>query len=135
MAHKRVLFIGTHDDLNYIYENECHDSSAETYAEQAFGYDYLDERYGAKELNYKDFFLRSSDIFAYLIQLAEEREKDGFIHHSNYRFDVIDIRDRDNWRNVTFDYDKKVDKSYEEIKQYLLDLPSDTKLFLCDAKL
>ena len=50
MGHVAVLFIGKKSDLDYIYENETSDSSSESSAEQAFGYDYLnEERYEKKK--------------------------------------------------------------------------------------
>lgn len=43
MSHILVSMIGTHEDLDWIYENQTTDSSSESAAEQAFGYDYLSE--------------------------------------------------------------------------------------------
>ena len=42
MAHIKVIMIGTRDNLQKIYDS-VGDSSAETSAELAFGYDYLDD--------------------------------------------------------------------------------------------
>lgn len=124
MSHVAVLFIGTKDDLNYIYENETSDSSSESQTEQAFGYDYLNEERYEKLLNYKDSFDKTSDIYKNNI-LSEYADLE----------DIIDIRDRDNWSYVNYDRVKKRNRTKEEMLAYLEQLPEKTSMFLCDGHL
>lgn len=125
MSHITVLFIGTKDDLDYIYENETSDSSSESAAEQAFGYDYLNEEYYEKIFHYKDSFDKESDVY-----------KNEILKRFDQLFeDIIDIRDRDNWSYVNYDRIKKRDRSKEELFNYLEQLPKETPMFLCDGHL
>ena len=104
MGHVAVLFIGTKDDLDYIYENETSDSSSESSAEQAFVYDYLNEERYEKLLNYKDSFDKKFDIY-----------KNEILTGFDLLEDIIDIRDRDNWSYVNYDKINKRDRTKEEL--------------------
>ena len=124
MGHVAVLFIGKKSDLDYIYENETSDSSSESSAEQAFGYDYLNEERYEKILNYKDSFDKESDVY-----------KNEILTGFNQLEDIIDIRDRDHWSYVNYDKVNKRNRTKEELLNYLEQLPKETPMFLCDGHL
>lgn len=173
MSHVLVTMIGTHDDLDWIYENQCHDSSSESAAEQAFGYDYLSEQrvpffpnrqeYDAWVVRYtKSFKEKPSHIIwnestnqAEYVEdnspaifwkdahwndypLFTKNDKAAWLVLSDGRFnysEILDLRGRENWITVDWDYENKRKKTIEEIDEYIKNLPDDVTFFFGDAHL
>ncbi len=140
MAHCCLLFVGTFDNLQAIYD-DCPDSSSESTAEMAIGADWINE--------YDEY--RGSGEFT---KFTKETKGNG---HLNYE-DAIqghwhvcyDIRDRHNygdfgWVNIPDKIiklnDKKIKMSLREIEEYnkkqiceaLKKLPDDTVFFFADS--
>lgn len=127
MVHCRVLFVGTINNLDQIYAN-CPDSSSESEAELAFGYDYLEE-YPKKVLlgesynnssisnNPNDYEFTKKDLELY----------DKYIIKRQY-YDCFDIRD-----NTPNHYINALNKA--DIDVFFSTLPDDTHFFLCDGHL
>ena len=62
MAHYRVLVVGSIDDIQNIY-NTLPDSSSESAAELAFGFDYLDIDNSDKILSSEPFTKENGDLY------------------------------------------------------------------------
>ena len=132
MSHVKVVMIGTRDNLQKIYDS-VGDSSAETSAELAFGYDYLD--------NNVDFYaFRESRAFN-SVELKWTKNDAEYQHlldeiKGPIRCpDIIDIRCAPDFINVEFDYINKRDKTADEILEWFDNQPSDMEFFVCDGHL
>ena len=130
MAHYKVIMIGTRDNLQKIYDN-IGDSSSESKAELAFGYDYLDDnvdfRMHACDYNSIPLKWTKKDI-EYQYLLDEIKDYDEVI-------DIIDIRCAPDFINVGFDYINKRDKTADEILEWFDNQPSNMEFFVCDGHL
>lgn len=129
MSHCRVLFIGTISNLDKIYA-DCPDSSSESEAEMAFGYDYLTEIP-------KDIFLGKKDIHGYFFHDAEACEftkKDIDLYNKivigKLYNDCFDIRDNTSNHRLDWELDTE-----EEIEEFFKNLPEDTHFFVCSGHL
>lgn len=111
MAHYTILLIGTHKNLDDIY-NDCPDSSSESRSEMAFGYDYLDK---SKDESGGEIFIK--DIKAPLI---------------NTYYDCLDIRDRKLYKCID-SVDWKERPTDKEMDEYFKSLPEDTVIFYGEA--
>ena len=152
MSHILVSMIGTHEDLDYIYETT--DSSSETSAEQAFGYDYLSEN----EVPYypdKEEIKSRNDIYwdgskakykasnknvifwkeAGGFPLFTRKDEAAWELLNRVTTEILDLRFRDNWINVEWDYKNKRRKTEQEIHDYIKNLPEDITFFFGDAHL
>ena len=132
MSHIKVVMIGTRDNLQKIYDS-VGDSSAETSAELAFGYDYLD--------NNVDFYsFRESRAFN-SVELKWTKNDAEYQHLLDEIKDpircpdIIDIRCAPDFINVEFDYINKRDKTVDEILEWFDNRPSDMEFFVCDGHL
>ena len=130
MAHYRVIMIGTRDNLQKIYDN-VGDSSSESEAELAFGYDYLDDNvdFHMQVCDYNSIPLKwtKKDI-EYKILLNEIKDCDEVL-------DIIDIRCAPDFINVNFDCINKKNKTKEEILEWFDNQPFDMEFFVCDGHL
>ena len=127
MAHCRVLFVGTINNLDQIYAN-CSDSSSESKAELAFGYDYLKE-YSKKvllgELNNNSSISYNPNDYEFTKKDLELYDK--YIIKRQYD-DCFDIRD-----NTSNHYINALNKA--DIDVFFSTLPDDAHFFLCDGHL
>ena len=120
MAHYRLLFVGTLDNLQRIY-NQCDDSSSESKAELAFGYDYIVE----EEIQ---FTKKDKELYKRILDCKWH--------------DCLDVRDPDNYGDfawVNMPEEMKEVKSNIDYQQVVLnairELPDDMVFFFADAHL
>lgn len=138
MAHCLLLFVGTHQNLQDIYDG-CPDSSSESAAEMAFGADYIDEfdkSWGSGEFT------------------KDTKETKGTCH-LNYSdvvsgnwYDCYDIRDPNHygdfgWINIpeqmeemvddAFDWRGRIKRNNAKVIEALKNLPDDTVFFFADS--
>lgn len=117
MAHYSVLVIGTTQDLQNIYD-DCPDSSSESDAEMAFGYDYLVPH---KEYEEGHLITKGGDVY-----------KDKILNRQYC--DCLDCRDRKLYTCIdSIDYEHR--KSLQEMRDFFESLPEGTTFFYCDAHL
>lgn len=157
MSHVTVTMIGTHEDLDWIYENCTTDSSSETTAEQAFGYDWLSENeypYEPTEEEVEEVIRRypgldteeyrsRKHIWWRETKYGEEyplftKKDKAFQYLLEGHFDaneVLDLRPREDWRNFAWNDEEKRHKTKEEIIEDFKKLPDDVTFFFGEAHL
>lgn len=119
MAHCRLLFVGTKDNMEAIFEN-CPDSSSESEAEMAFGCDYVssdywyNEEFTKQDEHYQDV-INGMWVYCYDIRNVN--------HYADYaclnKLDNFDINNEEEYKT----------KVIEHIKT----LPDDTIFFFQDS--
>ena len=133
MAHLRLLFVGTMDNLNQIYAN-CPDSSSESKAEMAFGADYIstynEEYYKNDPWSTPEFTKENKELYQEAI--------DG------QWFYCFDIRDTNNYGDFGWVnhlpmeseavYDREIEeRNHKRVCDALKELPDGTVFFFADS--
>lgn len=126
MSHIKVLMIGNPDNLYHIYA-ECPDSSSESAAEMAFGYDSLSPY---DIVNHKDCYFIGEDRNA--VFTKKDTPYKEYVHGGMF-YDAWDIRD-DTTDHLLFSHGRG-DTDFDTFIFSLDALPEDTEFFFCDAHL
>lgn len=128
MAHVRILFVGTIDNLYKIFA-DCPDSSSESAAEMAFGADYIDERgYGGEftksNTEYYNKIINGNFYYCFDIRNPQWYGDYDCVNKLPYRpEDMINFKERE----ANHDYNRNL--CIESIKL----LPDDTVFFFADS--
>lgn len=119
MAHYRLLFVGTKDNMEAIFEN-CLDSSSESKADMAFGCDYVTSDHW-----YNEEFTKQDDPY-----------QDVITGNWVYCYDIRNINHYADYAclnnlNISDIYDSK---EYQiKIIEHIRTLPDDTIFFFQDS--
>lgn len=156
MSHCRIALIGTHDDLDWIYENCTTDSSSESQAEQAFGYDNLSEnkvpyKPTVEELNAffkkypdinKEKYLSTSHIWwkesdwREPLPLFTKKDTLAWQQLCSLNFyEILDLRPRRDWVNFEWNFNEKRKKTSKELIADIIALPDNITFFFGEAHL
>lgn len=132
MAHRIILFVGTKDNVQKIYD-QCDDSSSEPKCEMAFGADYIDLDCYFPRQSSEEFTKKDSDLYQRLL--------DG--NRWSYCFDVRDPENYGDygWLNIKEQLEEekgpnlleKEKRNQQRIIEHIKTLPEDTKFFFAES--
>ena len=120
MSHCRLLFVGTKDNMEAIFEN-CSDSSSESKAEMAFGCDYVapdhwyDEEFTKQDEPYQDV-INGKWVYCYDIRNVN--------HYADYAC-------LNNLGSFDFFHEEKEYKA--KVIEHIKTLPDNTIFFFQDS--
>lgn len=138
MAHYRVLVVGSIDDIQNIYDT-LPDSSSESAAELAFGFDYLDIDNSDTIVSSEPFTKENEDLYKQVLNglfyyCIDARRIDAY---GDYGYvNIKDQMEEEYERGVSMEEERnRHERNKAKIIEHIKTLPNNQVFIFCDSHL